>query len=95
MAPVVARLYLDVMKSISSIGVPLSKQTPEQFITNIFKAKAVQRGGVLKRAISLVLKYSGEAMLFSEVTRRGFRLYRTQTHYLVICSSDGTIEPVR
>jgi len=82
------------MKKIISNSAPLSKQTPEQFITNVFKAKATQRGGVVKRAISLVHKYSSEAMLIREVASRGFQLYRTQTHYLIVCSPDDSIKPV-
>ena len=58
-----------------------------EWIRQIFNAKAVQDGGVLKRKITSVTKHASEAQLLAEAKRRGVHVVKSDTHYLIFCSS--------
>lgn len=63
----------------------------KQFIEDIFKAKAAQNRGIVRRAKSSVDKYASEEDLKAAVKKRGFHLLLLgQQQYLILCNS-GTL----
>lgn len=63
------------------------------WINQIFKAKAVSRGGTLRRKKVNVAKYASEALLVAEVKRRSFHLIEIGDQYLILCNK-GSIRIV-
>ncbi|MEY4696149.1 MAG: hypothetical protein RIT14_577, partial [Pseudomonadota bacterium] len=62
--------------------------TPDPWIAEIFSAKAVQRGGVIRRNVNWVAREIGHDRFCHEVRRRGFRLLRAGPQYVILCSPD-------
>lgn len=58
-----------------------------EWLAQVFSARSVQRGGVLKRQIGDVEREIGADLLELEVRRRGIHLIRTRTHFLIVCDS--------
>lgn len=56
------------------------------WITDIFKAGAVNKGGIVRRSKASVLKNGGYQSLKREVKQRKFHLIRTGGQYVVICN---------
>lgn len=56
------------------------------WINDIFKAGAVNKGGIVRRSKASVLKNGGYKALKSAVKKRGFHLIRTGGQYVVICN---------
>ncbi len=63
----------------------------ENWIRNVFSAKAVGRGGVIHRAARDVERYAGRDAFLHEVQRRGFTLVENGDQLVVFCNRD----PVR
>jgi hypothetical protein len=63
----------------------------ENWIRNVFSAKAVDRGGVIHRAARDVERYAGRDAFLHEVQRRGFTLVENGDQLVVFCNRD----PVR
>lgn len=57
-----------------------------RWIDNIFKAGAVNKGGVVRRSKETVLKNGGYKELRAQVERRKFHLIRTGGQYIIICN---------
>ena len=60
--------------------------SPDPWITEIFSAKAVLRGGVIRRSAHWVDREIGHDRFCDEVRRRGFRLLRIGPQYVILCS---------
>lgn len=58
----------------------------EQWFQQIFSAKAVQTGGVVRRKICDVERKVGRRALELEVRRRGFHLVEAGTQFIIIFS---------
>ncbi|SLN60105.1 hypothetical protein PEL8287_03258 [Roseovarius litorisediminis] len=72
----------------------LSRQnSPEFWISQIFSAKAVQKGAVIRRSMAWIDREVGRDRFIGEVRRRGFRLVQTADQFIVICHS-GSISIV-
>lgn len=56
------------------------------WITDIFSAGAVNKGGIVRRSKADVLKNGGYKALRAEVKRRGFHMIRTGGQYVIICN---------
>lgn len=56
-----------------------------KWIDQIFKAKAVKRGGIVRRKVANVKKYATFKALKLEVKRRGFHMLRSGEQYLIFC----------
>ena len=54
------------------------------WINDIFRAGAVNKGGIVRRSRKDVQKYGGYKALLSEVKKRKFHLIRTGKQYIVI-----------
>lgn len=66
---------------------------PDHWLDQMFSAKAVMKGAVIRRSIGWVHREIGYRRFEAEVRRRGYRLIRTADQYVVICHG-GPIEIV-
>lgn len=57
-----------------------------QWIKDIFRAGAVNKGGIVRRSKETVERNGGYIALLEEVKRRRFHLIRTGGQYVVICN---------
>jgi len=57
-----------------------------EWTESMFRAITASYGGVLKRKIYSVETHASEAQLIAAATRRGYHVYKTETHYLIFCS---------
>lgn len=60
---------------------------PLNWLDQIFAAKAVQSGGVIRRRSDWITREIGRDRFEAEVRRRGFHLIETGPHLIVICHS--------
>ena len=67
------------------------RSTSNDWIDQVFSAKAVERGAVIRRAVPWVEKEIGRVPFVREVRRRGYTLLEAGTQFIVICNQD----PVR
>jgi hypothetical protein len=59
---------------------------PEDWIEEIFSAKAVARGGVVRRSVHWVDREIGVPRFIDEVRDRGFHLLEGGGQFIVICN---------
>lgn len=59
---------------------------PDDWIAQIFAAKAVEKGGVIRRSIGWVHNEIGTARFIEEVRSRGFHLLEGGGQFIVICN---------
>ena len=63
-------------------------RTPQQmWLDQIFAAKAVGRGGIVRRRVEDVERHLGRDRLVREVKRRGFHLVEVGGQYVILCNS--------
>ncbi|MDP1682754.1 MAG: hypothetical protein Q8L39_13410 [Burkholderiales bacterium] len=60
---------------------------PYEFINRIFEAKAAKSGGVVRRNIADVIKFSSIPYLVNEVEARGFHLIEIEDQFVIFCNS--------
>ncbi|MEY4983214.1 MAG: hypothetical protein RIR62_1480, partial [Pseudomonadota bacterium] len=53
----------------------------------VFAAKAVGRGGIVRRSVASVEREFGRAAFEAEVRRRGFHLVEIGGQFIVLCNS--------
>jgi glutamine amidotransferase-like uncharacterized protein len=56
------------------------------WITDIFRAGAANKGGIVRRSKKTVLANGGYKALRAEVKRRSFHMLRTGGQYVIICN---------
>jgi hypothetical protein len=59
---------------------------PDGWINEIFAAKAVARGGVIRRDVRWIDREIGRDRFVAEVEARGFHLVETGGQWVVICN---------
>ena len=59
---------------------------PDSWIDHVFSAKAVERGGVVRRSVTWVEHEIGRERFLQEVRRRNFHLLESGGQFIVICS---------
>ena len=64
----------------------LSIKTNPLWAAAVFSARAVDRGGVVRRAVRDVEREIGRAVFVAEVRRRGFHLVECGGQFVVICN---------
>ena len=64
------------------------RQKSDDWIDHLFSAKAVQKGGVVRRSVDWVTREVGTEKLELEVRRRHFRMVRAGGQFIIICSQD-------
>lgn len=57
-----------------------------QWLEELFSAKAVNKGGVVRRAVRDVEREVGRAALEAHVRKRGFHLVECGGQFIVICN---------
>ncbi len=65
------------------------RQDPEGWIRLVFAAKAVKKGGVVRRSVAWVEREIGRDRFVREVRRRGFHMLECGGQFVVICNSAG------
>jgi hypothetical protein len=71
------------MQMLRPPGLPVN----QSFLDQVFFAKAVNRAGVVRRAIRDVEREVGRDAFIAEVRRRGFHLIECGGQFVVICNS--------
>ena len=66
---------------------PIRIADPEGWIEEIFSAKAVSKGGVIRRDLAWIDREIGRNRFVAEVRSRGFHLVETGGQWIVICNS--------
>jgi hypothetical protein len=59
---------------------------PEICVDQVFAAKAVKRGGVIRRSVSLVEREIGRGRFVEEVQERNFHLLECGGQFVVVCN---------
>ena len=59
---------------------------PDDWIEKVFSAKAVMRGGVIRRSVFWVQREIGVPRFIDEVRGRGFHLLEGGGQFIVICN---------
>ena len=59
---------------------------PALWIDQLFAAKSVEKGGVIRRKITDVDKYVGRDVLLAEVERREFHAVLTGDQFVILCN---------
>ena len=62
-------------------------------LATLFSAKAVRRGGVVRRNRAWADEQIGRDLLVAEVQRRGYHMIRCGGQYVIICNQ-GMVEVV-
>ncbi len=60
---------------------------PNPWAARIFTAKAVAKGGIVRRAVKDVEREMGRDALLAEVKRRRFHLIECGGQFIIICNS--------
>lgn len=58
------------------------------FFHNLFRAKAAQKGGIVRRAVRDVEREVGRAAMIAEVEKRGHHLLECADQFIIICKPD-------
>ena len=62
------------------------RDIPDHWIEQVFAAKAVTKGGIVRRAVPWVEREIGRERFLHEVEQRGFHLLECAGQFIVICS---------
>ena len=65
--------------------------TPEQWMRQIFSARAAREGGIVRRRVRDVERIIGRDAFLRELRRRGFRVVENAGQFVIFCNC----EPVR
>ena len=60
--------------------------TPERWMAQLFSAKAVGKGGVIRRSARDVDRLIGRDIFLREVRNRGFRAIENNGQILILCN---------
>ncbi len=67
---------------------PLPQPRPNlAWLSRVFDAKSVDRGGIVRRAVRDVDREVGRDLFVAEVRRRGFHLLECGGQFIVICNA--------
>lgn len=61
------------------------KTPPDDWLNQMFAAKAARKGSVVRRSIAWVDREVGRDRFQREVRQRGFHLIETADQYVVVC----------
>lgn len=76
------------MSYLRPINRPRMLTQDELWLKQIFEAKSVRTGGVVRRKVNDVISKVGREALELEVRRRGFHLIEAGSQFIIICSKD-------
>ena len=75
------------MSQMFDLRSPPMNHSPDEWIAQIFSARAAQ-GGVVRRSIAWVDREIGRDRFIAEVRRRGFHLLASSNQFIVVCNCD-------
>lgn len=64
---------------------------PDQWVRDVFSAKAVLRGEVIRRKARDIERYAGWDRFLAEIARRGFRAVRNGGQVVVFCNREPVV----
>lgn len=79
------------IRSVSPSPAPCVGDEARRWLRGVFAAQAVNRGGVIRRAVRDVDRIVGRAAFEAEVRRRGFHMVENAGQFVIFCNN----EPVR
>ena len=62
--------------------------TPDRWIVQLFSARAVAEGGIVRRSVADVERLIGRQRFLREVQRRGFRAVENSGQIVIFCNRD-------
>ena len=62
--------------------------TPDRWIVQLFSAKSVAEGGIIRRKVADVERLIGRKRFLHEVNRRGFHVVENAGQFIVFCNQD-------
>ena len=62
------------------------RRDPDSWIKQIFSAKAVERGAVVRRSVAIVEREVGRERLIREIDERGYHLIECGGQFVIICN---------
>jgi hypothetical protein len=62
--------------------------TPDRWIVQLFSAKSVAEGGIIRRKVADVERLIGRRRFLYEVNRRGFHAVENAGQFIVFCNQD-------
>ena len=62
--------------------------TPDRWIVQLFSAKSVAEGGIIRRKVADVERLIGRKRFLYEVNRRGFHAVENAGQFIVFCNQD-------
>jgi hypothetical protein len=65
--------------------------TPDRWLIQLFSARSVAEGGIVRRKVSDVERLVGRDRFLGEIRRRGFRAIENSGHFVIFCN----VDPVR
>ncbi len=71
------------------MNAPVTRANPEGWIEQIFSAKSVLKGGVVRRSAKWVELEIGHERFEQEVRSRGFHMIECGGQLVVICNAGG------
>lgn len=64
-----------------------ARRNPVAWTNGIFRARQVQKGGVLRRSVAAVERFGSEAALIDAVQQRDFHLLQCGGNYIILCNT--------
>ncbi|QYZ70610.1 N-(5'-phosphoribosyl)anthranilate isomerase [Neotabrizicola shimadae] len=65
--------------------------TPDRWLVQLFTARTVARGGIVRRQVKDVERLVGRDNFLREVHRRGFRVVENAGHFVIFCNTDPVL----
>ncbi|MFN3972497.1 MAG: N-(5'-phosphoribosyl)anthranilate isomerase [Gemmobacter sp.] len=62
--------------------------TPDRWLTQLFSARSVAQGGIVRRQVRDVEGLVGRERFLQEVRRRGYRVVENSGHFVIFCNTD-------
>jgi len=62
--------------------------TPDRWIVQVFSARAVAEGGIVRRQVADVERLVGRDRFLREIRRRGYRAVENAGQIVVFCNSE-------
>ncbi len=64
------------------------------WVSQIFNSYAAQSGGIVRRSVSDVLRFSSPAELERAVLARGFHMFLSGEQYMIVCDPEAALRIV-
>jgi hypothetical protein len=73
------------MPGMASLHIPI---TPDRWILQLFSAKSVAEGGIIRRRVEDVERLVGRRRFLLEVDRRGFHVVENAGQFIIFCNQE-------